>query len=176
MDIANNPRIEGFASQLNSCGAHLKFVDLSHIHMTLKFLGDTKEEHVPKIRAVLEEGLKNMEPFKIELRGCGAFPSLNYIQVIWIGALNAEMLGKIAFYLEDELEPLGYRREKRGFSPHITIARVKSARNMEQVKKLLREKCEESFGEQIIDSVKLKKSELTPRGPIYTTVEEVKLG
>jgi 2'-5' RNA ligase len=175
VDIAGNEKLQAFSDSLRSTGAHLKLVDVANIHVTLKFLGDTREDCVPKIKEILVEGLKNIKPFSIELVGAGAFPNIKRIQVIWVGTRNAEILGKVAEYLEDELELLGYRKEKRRFSPHITIARVKSARNLTAVQSILSEKRDEHFGEQLIDSVKLKQSVLMPKGPLYSVVEKVEL-
>jgi len=174
--VEKSAKMETFASDLKDTGAHLKLVNLASIHITLKFLGDTRDEHVSRIKEIMKEGARNIEPFKIELLGTGAFPNMNRIRVVWIGTKNAEKLGNMASYLEDELEPLGYRKEKRGFSSHITVARIKSAKNIEPVRALLKERRDELFGEQLIDRIILKKSELTPKGPIYTVVEEAMFG
>ncbi len=176
VDVEENDKLESFSSRLKSSGADLKLVNLANIHITLKFLGDTREEQTSKIRDIISEGVRDVEPFKIELVGAGAFPNMNYIKVVWVGAKGAEKLADVASYLEDELEPLGYRKEKRRFSSHLTIARARSARNLEAVKRLLEEKQDEFFGEQLVDRITLKKSELTPKGPIYTVVEEVRFG
>jgi 2'-5' RNA ligase len=173
VDIDENEAMKAFSSKIKATGANLKLVDMANIHLTLKFLGNTRDEHVPRIREILAECARNISPFEIELAGTGAFPSLNRIKVVWVGMRNAEKLGQIASYLEDELSSLGYKREKREFSPHVTIARVKDARNVDYLKRFLKENREEFFGKQKIDRIRLKKSELTPRGPIYSVVEEV---
>jgi len=176
VDIEKNDKIAAFSNALKATGANLKLVDIAKIHVTLKFLGETKDEHMPKIKEIMAEGVKNIAPFEIELRGTGSFPSLKYIKVVWVGARNAERLADIASYLNDELQTLGYKKEKRGFSTHITLARVKSARNLGPVQALLKERREDLFGTQAVDRIILKKSVLTPKGPIYSVVEEVKLG
>ncbi|MCK5548636.1 MAG: RNA 2',3'-cyclic phosphodiesterase [Thermoplasmata archaeon] len=172
VDIESNDRLDSFSAGLGGTGANLKLVDLSKVHITLKFLGNTREDHVPRIKEILIEGVKGIEPFDIELVGTGAFPNLNRMRVVWVGTRNAERLGKIASYLEDELESLGYGKERRGFSPHLTIARVRGGGNLDAVKGLVKENGDEVFGRQLVDRIVLKKSDLTPKGPIYTVVEE----
>jgi RNA 2',3'-cyclic 3'-phosphodiesterase len=67
------------------------------------------------------------------------------------------------------------KKESRGFSPHLTVGRVKTARKKEQLLKVIEHYNNEEFSIQEINSIVLKKSELTPKGPIYTTLREVRL-
>jgi len=113
-------------------------------------------------------------PFEISLKGAGFFPNQNYIKVIWIGIENTEQLGKIAYKIDDQTLKLGYDREKRKFSAHLTIARVKSAKNKDKLIQIIEKYKEVEFGKIIVDSIKLKQSELTPKGPIYTTLKDIK--
>jgi 2'-5' RNA ligase len=176
VDIERNEGVESLQAGLRKTGANLKLVDLNNIHLTLKFLGNTDEALVPKIKNIMEEGVANMAPFELELRGVGAFPNVNRMQVLWVGTRNAEGLGDLASYLQDELDQLGFKKEKRRFSPHITLARVRSGRNLDAVRAVLGEYTEERFGVQTIDRIRLKKSDLRPSGPIYTVVEEAHFG
>ena len=176
VDIENNEMVDSLQAGLRNTGAHLKLVDLTNIHITLKFLCNTSEALVPRIKNIMEEGVANMAPFELELKGVGAFPNMNRMQVLWVGARGAESLVDLASYLEDELHELGFKKEKRRFSPHITLARVRSARNLDSVRGVLGEHAEEIFGVQTVDRIRLKKSDLRPSGPIYTVVEEVLFG
>jgi 2'-5' RNA ligase len=176
VDIDNNDRMESLQASLRKTGANLKLVNLTNIHLTLKFLGNTDEALVPRIKNIMEEGVAGMAPFELELKGVGAFPNMNRMQVLWVGTRNAEGLGNLASYLEDELHQLGFKKEKRRFSPHLTLARVRSGRNLDAVRGVLGEYTAELFGAQKIDRIRLKKSDLRPSGPIYTVVEEACFG
>ncbi len=81
----------------------------------------------------------------------------------------------IARAIDEKLEPLGFKKENRGFSPHLTVGRVKTARNKDQLLKVIEQHHEKEFTIQKVQSITLKKSELTPKGPIYTTLREVPL-
>ncbi len=174
--METSEKVGALATALRETGAFLKLVEPQNIHMTLKFLGNVAEEHVPRIKEMMVEAVKNIEPLNIQLVGAGAFPNLNRMRVIWIGTRGADRLVDVASYLEEELESLNFRREKRGFSPHITIARVKSPKNIGSLKRLLSEHKDEFFGEQLVESIRLKKSDLRPQGPIYSVVEEATFG
>ncbi len=175
VDIDKNPKIYNILEELDKTGANLKIVKPEKIHITLKFLGDTDEAKTEDIETVIKEVVKETKPFKIKLEDLGVFPNENYIKVIWIGIKNSEKLKKIAEEIDQKLTQHGFKKNKRGFSAHLTIARVKSAKNKKQIQDLLKKYKGEVFGEANIDSVKLMKSELTPKGPIYTVKKEIKI-
>ncbi|MCK4996411.1 MAG: RNA 2',3'-cyclic phosphodiesterase, partial [Thermoplasmatales archaeon] len=102
------------------------------------------------------------------------FPNQNYIKVMWIGIENGEQIGKIASKIDEKISELGFEKERRRFSAHLTIARVKSAKNKEKLLELIEKYRDIEFGSLKVDTIKLKKSELTPKGPIYTILKEVK--
>lgn len=174
VDVEVEPKFEEFWSRLKGSNAQLKLVDLENIHLTLKFLGDTDEALTEGIVGAMTLSVEGVEPFTMELKGTGAFPNLNYMKVIWVGLENADALVTIAKKLDSELTKLGFKREKRGFRPHITLARVKGARNKKILAQILKENETESFGSQNVDCIRLKKSVLSREGPTYTTVKEVK--
>lgn len=158
---------------LEKSNADLKLVEPQNIHLTLKFLGEISEEKVKKVI----EAMKTLQfnSFKITLKGLGVFPSINYPRVLWIGITNGFKESSLIYLqLEDKLAKLGFSKEERGFSPHLTIARVKSGKGKNELIKILEEFKNEDFGETIIESVKLKRSVLTSKGPIYSTLFEVK--
>ncbi len=162
-----------FQKALTDTGADLKLVEPENIHITLRFLGDTPQSLINKI----SEELKTIQftPFKVLLSGVGAFPSLQRINVVWAG-IEEGMLGLIDIHgqVEARLKKLGIAPDDRNFSPHITIARVRSARNKDKLAEVLAASQKKEFGEFMVDSVKLKKSVLTPKGPIYTTLAEAR--
>lgn len=174
VDIEVTPKLSEFEERLRGSDAPLKLVDLDNIHLTLKFLGDTDEALIDDIVRAMTLSVEHIEPFTMEMKGTGAFPNLNYMKVIWVGLENADALVTIAKTLDRELTKLGFKREKRGFHPHITMARVKGARKKNILAQVINEHKDETFGSQKVECIRLKKSVLSREGPTYSTVKEVK--
>ena len=175
IDIESFPKLIQFENEIKNSGSILKLVEPENIHITLKFLGDTDKENIEKIEEIIKDAVKLTDPFEIKLNGCGVFPNQNYIKVMWIGIKNGDPIGKIADIIDEKLSGLGFEREKRKFSAHLTVARVKSAKNKDKLLQIIEKYRDTEFGSFKVDSIKLKESELTPKGPIYTTLIEVKI-
>lgn len=172
LDIEPNDDIRRFIEGLKKTGAPLKMVDKDKLHITMKFLGDTEEDKVKDISEVVRNVLEEKEPFTIDLKGAGAFPHLGYMKVVWVGTTEEPKLQNTAHRIEEELVPLGFSREDKGFSPHITVARVKGGKNKDRLKRTIENYEEFYFKTQKVTKLKLKKSTLTKKGPIYETLEE----
>jgi 2'-5' RNA ligase len=157
---------------LANTGADLKLVNSQNIHLTIRFLGDI---HPPMVDQIYEEMKQvTFSPFKIELDGVGAFPKPAYPRVVWAGIRDgAEELKNVFEQLEPRLRGLGFHPDNKGFSPHLTIARVRSGRNKAKLAELIHELMDYEFGTVTGKTLRLKKSELTPRGPIYSDLREV---
>lgn len=175
IDIPINKKLLEMENEIKNTGADMKLVEPENIHVTLKFLGDTDEEKISEIENIIKNSVKDINPFNIKLIGSGVFPNKNYMKVIWIGLENAESIGEIAKKMDKQLQNLGFEPERRGFSAHLTIARVKSSRNKEKLLQIIQKYQDVEFATIEVNLVKLKKSDLTPKGPIYTTLREVKL-
>jgi 2'-5' RNA ligase len=150
----------------------VKWVDPGNIHLTLKFLGDIYADNVGKINAALEEAVRSLTPFSIEVKGIGVFPNMNRIQVIWVGLYGeTEKLGQLQKRIETSLESLGFPPENRPFTPHLTLARVRDYARPEERQRLGQFISTASFeGKYVINvtAVNLMRSELTREGPIYS--------
>lgn len=166
--------------QLKNTQADVKWVKPENIHLTLKFLGETDEKKIEKIIQVVEDTVKENKIFSIRLSILGAFPKINFPRVIWVGIDKGDQEAKdIALVLEEKLEKIGVPKEKRLFSSHITIGRVRSGLQREKLVKelnILQEKglLEEGL-EFLAKKITLFKSTLTPKGPIYEILKEVSL-
>ena len=176
VDIPVFSKILEFENDIINSGADVKLVELKNIHITLKFLGDIEEELIDNIEEVIKKSCENINPFKIVLKSSGVFPNYSYIKVVWIGIENIENLGKISSSIDEGTSKFGFEKEKRKFSAHLTIGRVKSAKNKDRLLQIINKYSDVEFGNIDVKSIKLKKSELTPKGPIYTTIKEVKIG
>jgi len=174
IDVEMNDEMEKVYEMLEATEAKLKFVSPSNVHLTLKFLGEIDEAIIPKIKKIMEEAVQDIEPFKAKIKGMGVFPSLKNIRVIWLGFHDEGQAVKIARNIDEGVSSLGFKKEKE-HKPHVTIARMKSGYRKEQIIKIVEENRTKEFGEIYCESIKLKQSILKPEGPIYKTVEEIKL-
>lgn len=174
-DIEPNERLISAIRELERARADLKIVKPDLLHLTLKFLGDTEESLVDEIAGRIASSTDGVKPFEISLKGMGAFPSLSNIRVVWVGIEDGAPLIEIARKLDSSLHDLGFERDKKGFVPHLTLARARSGRNIANVQELLRSNPATDFGRYKVDRILLKKSVLSPQGPTYSTVRELLL-
>jgi 2'-5' RNA ligase len=165
-------RIASILSSLQALGGDLKPVDRENIHLTLKFLGNVSTPRLAEVKSSLQQ--LTFPAFTAEIKGAGAFPNLNHMNVIWVGVNEGwSRVEQIYEQVEKLLSSLGFRRENRPFSPHITIARVRSGKKRDEIANFLRHLSEESFGTITVDRVRLKQSILSSSGPKYSTLLEV---
>ena len=165
-------RLSEVQGMLVNTGADLKLVKPQNIHVTMRFLGNIS---LPMVDLIHEE-MKQISfvPFDIELRGLGAFPSLRYARVVWAGIQKGgDELVNVFNQLEPRLRKLGFKPDSKGFSPHLTIARVRTGRHKAELVGCVKDLADYEFGVIKADCLRLKKSVLTPKGPIYTTLREV---
>ncbi len=175
VDVVPSQALVTVMRRLASSRADLKMVRPELMHLTLKFLGDTDESLVGKVVSRMSSTAEDFVPFRITLKGMGAFPSMSNIRIVWVGIEDGGSLGLIAERLDESMAQLGFEREKRGFRPHLTLARARSPRNMAAVQQILMENAALDCGEYQIDRLMLKKSVLSPTGPAYSTVSECPL-
>ena len=165
-------RLSEIQGMLVNTGANLKLVKPQNIHVTMRFLGNITLHMVDLIHEEMKQ--ISLAPFEIELRGLGAFPSLRYARVVWTGIRKgADELVNVFNQLEPRLRRLGFKPDPKGFSPHLTIARVRTGRHKAELAKCVEDLADYEFGVIKADCLRLKKSVLTPKGPIYTTLREV---
>lgn len=164
--------LEVLQSLLVSCGVDLKLVRRENIHLTLRFLGEIPSFMVDNVGRVMEK--LNFPSFLMEVKGLGAFPRITRPNVIWVGVGEGhDEVVSIFNFLEKELRKLGFRPETKAFHPHITIARVRRRRNLEKIIEVFNKYRDHVFGRMTVKSIRLKRSVLTPRGPIYSTLKEI---
>ena len=155
----------------------VKWVDPQNLHITLKFLGDVPMNELHRIIVAVQRGAEAVETFDIEFRSCGIFPSPEQPRTLWIGtARGATELTIAATAIENELFKLGFPKEHRRFSPHLTIGRTKrDARLSHTAVQLLTDRAQQSFGTCGVDDVIVYSSELTRNGPIYDALATIPL-
>jgi len=176
IDEAVRRRLVAAQEQLAATGADLKLVEPPNIHVTMKFLGEVPEDKIGGIEEALKRSVAGTSQFDIGVNGIGVFPSLHYVRVVWAGIdEGGNELVDIQRKIDGELQPLGFRPE-RDFVPHLTIARVRTAKNRDRLAAFVKEEAEAEFGMTRAQAVELKQSTLTQKGPIYSTLARVELG
>jgi 2'-5' RNA ligase len=165
-------RLAAAQRQLLQTGADVKLVEPQNIHITIRFLGNITPTTVENIFDEMKQ--VQFTPFNVQIKGLGAFPNPRYPRVVWAGITEgAEQLQSVFSQLEPKLRSLGFTPDTRGFSPHLTIARVRSSQNKQQLAEFLTKNANYEIGPVDARCLRLKKSALTPRGPIYSTLKEV---
>lgn len=152
--------------QLKSEDIKATFVKPDILHFTLKFLGELSDEQVNQVKQVLSN--VKFENFKVKLNNLGVFPTEQFIRVLWAAIEPKENLIELQKEIESELEKIGFKREKN-FETHITIARVKFVKDKSALLKKLKD-IKLKPAEFEISGFSLRKSTLTPQGPIYKDV------
>jgi RNA 2',3'-cyclic 3'-phosphodiesterase len=160
--------------ELKQTQADIKLVERENLHFTVKFLGEIAESAVEEIdKRMRTLALQRME---VDVRGLGAFPDARRPRVVWAGVSPQDLasISNSGQQVIDALEGIG-ESDERGFHPHITVARVRSPRNLEALAFVMRERSAKEFGSSSITALKLKSSSLTPNGPTYRDIKEYNL-
>ena len=154
----------------------VKWVSEENIHITLQFLGETEESLIPDIKGALYKILAPYSHFYIKIADVGCFPSGKRPRVIWVGIKESQSLINLYKDISNEMVKFGYQKEERGFTPHVTIGRVKSNRNLRELLSRLDELKFTDFPDFEVQNIKLMKSELKPSGAKYYSLAEIPFG
>ena len=154
---------------------NVKWVPPENVHLTLKFLGDTDDGLAGPLEELMASSVEGIAPFRMTFEGVGAFPNSRKPRVVWIGLVGAEPLTTISRRLEQGVVALGFKREKRAFRPHATVARIKYVGHASRLASLLDRWADASFGSMEVGAIHLKRSQLTPEGAIHSTVHSTNL-
>ena len=162
------PYLQSIASLQENIEGRVKLVEKNNIHITLKFLGDVDSEVIENIEKTIRSCL--LKKYTLKLRGIGFFPNERYVRVIWIGVEDNGETKELMRCIDEKVHVMGFKKE-RDYVPHLTVARAKGKirikneeifRNME-------------FGEVKVEKIKIKKSTLTDKGPIYEDLAVITL-
>jgi 2'-5' RNA ligase len=156
--------------------ADVKWAVHENLHLTLKFLGKTSEDLLPKIAELLSKVVLSYKPFCIKIYGVGVFPNRKYPRVIWVGIEDADLLKKLQRDVENAMTSIGYEKEEREYRPHLTLGRVRSQKKMSNIIDELDNLQRKDFGGAEISNIRLMQSDLRPTGAQYSCLEEIPLG
>jgi len=156
--------------------AKVKWVDLKNIHITLKFLGDVKEENIPAVRSKLKHISKKFNEFESIIKGVGIFKDFYHPKVLWLGLQKCEEFETIKNEIENSLGDLGFEVDYRKFTPHLTIGRFKEAGSVKELQKLVNSNQDLYFQVIPVKEIILFESLLKNEGPEYKIIESFSLG
>ena len=153
----------------------IKWVDPSNLHLTIAFLGDTEEKRIDFLKGMLAERCSGFGVFDFTLAGTGVFKNFRDPRVIWMGIRSAERLTTLYNIINEGLKNIGFKFEERQFRPHLTLGRIKSCRDTENLKSVLEKYRDQEFQTFHVNEVILFESILTQTGPIYNQLAKYHL-
>ena len=175
--IALPPKVRGNLERLLARlkpAAPIKWSPAKNLHITTKFIGEWEEERLDELRAALE-AIEPVGEIEIAVRGLGWFPNERAPRVFWAGIEAGAGLAELARRTEQRLAGLGIPVERRKFSPHLTLARIKGRVDLGPLRKAVSGLPSTEFGSFVADRFHLYVSELTPAGSIYTPLDEFEI-
>lgn len=160
-----------FRRQLGS--VPVRWVPAGNIHLTLKFLGDVSVANIKVLTDIMKTEVAGHRPFEVSVGGAGAFPNNHRPRVIWVGVEAPSELGLIQSGVEAAMARLGYPREDRAFSPHLTLGRVSrnaDSNDIHAISKALESNKVGFLGATCVREICLFRSDLQPSGAVYTKI------
>jgi len=151
----------------------IRWVAVNNIHLTLKFLGDVSLANLPLLTDMLATEVSSHHGFEISVGGSGAFPNIRQPRVIWVGVEAPQEIISIQNGIESTTARLGYAREERQFSPHLTLGRISRNATSQDVKAISQclERIRVGFlGATLVEKIHLYRSDLQPTGAVYTRI------
>ena len=167
--VKTQEALASLTHELQKTHAPVSWIKADRIHLTLKFLGNVPPEQTEAIQAALLPAAASSPPFQLQPFGCGAFPTIKQMRVVWVG-LRGDDKALLALQksVETALAPLGFEPEDRPFRAHLTLGRVKGRQHQRSLQEALLSR--QGFEAEAFDVTELVmyKSELMPQGARYT--------
>jgi len=177
LDETIRNRIVEAARRIGDRGAKVKWVEPQNLHVTLKFLGDVQDGMVADVCAAAADAAARVQPFDFQVRGVIAVPPTGQLRMFWVGVEDPTgRTGALHEALDQALGPLGFQPEGRAFKPHVTLGRVRLARDPSALRIAAAPLAGEDFGQQRAEEVVVYSSRLTAQGPVYAPVSRARLG
>lgn len=168
-------KLTSLQRQLAQGTSKITWTQPENLHVTLIFLGDVSAEEVPAICKAAQEASSSIRPFEARVRGVGSFPDLRRPRILWAGiSEGTDPLRELFDLISLQLEPIGFRREERIYTPHVTIGRVRQSQH--GLAELLQSQTAFDAGTTTVEEVHIYSSELTPKGSLYTVMGRARLG
>ncbi len=175
LDSSQKRTIEPVYSYLNKHNKELKVISPENYHITLKFLGECSDKVAKRVEDDFEQITKLNKIVSFSLSGMGVFPDLKDISVLWAGIRTDEtLINKLNQNIEDFAYNFGFKKEKRKFLPHLTLARVRKGKKINiNLRQYIVENKESFFFQSAFTRIVLFSSNLTQEGPEYTEIKSL---
>ena len=171
LDPGLRDRIARVQERLRESRADVAWVRRENLHLTLKFLGEVEEAALGTVGDAIRQVAARHAPFRLVFSGLGAFPQPRTARVVWVGVgEGAGALAELYAEMEARLEPLGFQREARPFTSHLTLGRVRGPGRREQLAAAVTSMAPDAVGEMLLDRIDLMRSELRPEGARYSVL------
>ncbi|HTM51986.1 MAG TPA: RNA 2',3'-cyclic phosphodiesterase [Bryobacteraceae bacterium] len=151
--------------------ARLQWSPAANLHITTRFIGEWPDERLPELRSALSR-IPCREAIPIRVGGLGFYPHARSPRVFYAGVGAAPELAALAADIDASLETLGLRREPRPYSPHLTLARIKSPGGLAAFHKEVVRLGQPHFGSFTADRFFLYHSRTSPSGSVYTKLSD----
>ena len=166
-------RLASTQQRLRESGAQVSWVKPHNIHLTLKFLGPVPADRLREVVRAAQRAAVPAPPVPLELTVLGCFPDKRAPRVVWAGLKQIpEELGNLQQRVERELVATGFPAESRPFSPHFTLGRVRSGRNIRKLVAAMQAERLEPLRFEAAEVVVMA-SRLHPSGALYTPVSRI---
>jgi 2'-5' RNA ligase len=152
-----------------SAASDARWTRSAGIHLTLKFLGEISDAQTKQVVEALTQ-IGPFEPFSVEVKGFGFFPQAQRPRVFWAGVMAEPALAELAAQVESRMEKIGFEREGRAFSPHLTLARFQVPRPQPNLESAVAARVKSSIGSFYASEFFLFESKLSPQGSQYRKV------
>lgn len=154
----------------------VKWVEPGNLHATLSFLGEVDDREVPGVCRIVSDQTSAQAAFPMTVEAVGAFPNARTPRILWVGvSQGSEELSRLYRELELSFAGLGYRRENRRYSPHVTLGRVRADQSTEALAAALAGQVGWKGGDTRVQELLIMGSELTSSGPRYTVLGRARL-
>lgn len=175
VDISDEARykVAGYTANLKNKFSNVKvgWDRPEKLHLTLKFLGDTNDEQLEKLKEICMKISTEFSNIKFQLSATGIFPSPRKARILWLGVKGeVEKLQKINAILETECRRIGFKKEKRDYKPHLTIGRIRQPHKARELAKAHLENNFEPVGFEVSEIV-IVESKIQPTGSVYSKIK-----
>lgn len=177
LDHGVRKQLADVASQLDTVEAVVRWTRMDLLHVTIKFLGDVRDEDLAEVCDVARHIASQIEPFDFAVERIISAPPHGHMRMVWVGI--DDLTGRMAHLhrlLDQAYATMGFKAENRCFRPHLTLGRIKSGKRVLQLRQAVTTMSEMKFGIQDADELIVYSSHLSPEGPTYTALATAPLG